>query len=98
MKFIIALLVIVFGMVVFAKDAGKPVPKKVASIEKKDKVVPDKPLNTADLAEVDAWVAGKVKSGAMTKKQGEDAMKHAEALKKVMDSEKKPKKGEKHGN
>jgi hypothetical protein len=58
----------------------------------------DKPLTTAQISEVDDWVGKKVKKGEMTKKQGDDSMKHPEALYKVMQSEKKPKKGDKHGN
>lgn len=90
MKLLFCALIMIFTFVVYAKDTGKP---KAAPV-KKDKVAVDKPLNTAEFAEVDAWVGKKVKSGAMTKEQGEAAMKHAAALKKVMDSE-KPKKGAK---
>lgn len=97
MKFIIALLVSIIAIqFAFAKDVKpvKPVKKEVHH----DKVKVDKALTDAEQAEVKAWVDGKVKSGDMTSKQGESALKHAASLKKVMDSEKKSKKGASHGS
>lgn len=97
MKLLFCALIMMFTFVVCAKELGKPVPPKDVAKSapvKKEKVKVDKALTTEEFAEVDAWVGKKVKSGAMTKEQGEAAMKHAAALKKVMDSE-KPKKGAK---